>query len=79
MLPRWGKVATGILSPPGPAGGGSRSSRGVIVQWRGGGAGSALPVVQGTVEVVAGMWGSGAGLSGRVTERRWLGEVLGLT
>lgn len=63
-------MATKILRTPGPAGGGGRSSRGAVVQWRGGGAGSALPVVQGTVEVVAGLWASGAGLGGGVAERR---------
>lgn len=76
--PGWGRVATGIPRTPGPAGGGGRSSGVTIVQWRGGGAGSALPVVQRTVEVVAGLWGSGAGLSERVTERWWIRKLLGL-
>lgn len=79
MPSQWGKVTNGLLRTPGPAGGGSRGSRGAVVQWRGGVARSALPVVQGTVEIVAGLWWSGVGLGGRVTERRRLREVLGLT
>lgn len=51
-----------------------------VVQWRGGGgrARSALPVVQGALGAVAGWLAGGAGLVGRVADRRRLREVLGL-
>lgn len=73
------KVATGILGTPGPAGGEGRGKGGAVVQWRGGGVWPALPVVQGTLEVVAGLGGRGAGLHGRVTQGGRRREVLGFT
>lgn len=56
MPPRWDKVATGILRS------GVRGSREAVVQWQSGGGRSALPVVKGTLEVVARLGGCGTGL-----------------